>query len=373
MERLCVIDGMNLDPAPALPRRASRAMEAAAFLRERLLAGAWSRLLPGETELARQLQVGRNTIRAALVQLEAEGLLKTQAGRRREVTGLLSANPKEEDGGQVAVLLLGMPYPALASSTLLWMEALRLRLQGAGWTLRIQVESAAYRRASARVLERLTAEQPGAVWVLYRSTATMQQWFEKQALRAVIAGTRHAGSSLPQVDTDYRAASRHAAARLTALGHRHLVILTPKAQLAGDSESIAGFREGAGQAGAEVVTHNDTLDGVIASLRQVMNHRAPPTGLLVLRAEHFATCLTWLLQQGISIPGQVSLISRDDEPFLQHLHPEPTRYRRSAETFAKKLARLITTCGDGSPGRSAAPLLMPDFVKGGTLGPVTRR
>lgn len=362
---------MSLDPAPALPRRSSRAVEAAAFLRERLLAGAWPRLLPGETELARQLQVGRNTLRAALGQLEAEGLLKTQMGRRREVTGHLS--PQKEEGDQVAVLLLGMPYHALASSTLLWMEALRLRLQGAGWTLRIQVESAAYRRVPARVLEGLVAEQPGAVWVLHRSTATMQQWFEKQGLRAVIAGTRHSGSSLPQVDTDYRAASRHAAARLTALGHRHLVILAPKAQLAGDSESIAGFREGAGQAGVEVATHNDTVDGVIASLRQAMNQRPAPTGLLVLRAEHCATCLTWLLQQGVSIPGQVSLISRDDEPFLQHLHPEPTRYRRSAETFAKKLARLITTCGDGAAGVAAAPLLMPDFVKGGTLGPVARR
>lgn len=362
---------MSLSSTPALPRRASRAVEAAAFLRERLLAGAWSRLLPGEAELSRQLQVGRNTIRAALAQLETEGLLKTQAGRRREVTGILS--PILKDRSQVAVLLLGMPYPALASSTLLWMEALRLRLQGAGWTLRIQVESAAYRRSPGRVLERLTAEQPGAVWVLYRSTATMQQWFEKQGLRAVIAGTRHAGSSLPQVDTDYRAASRHAAARLTALGHRHLVILAPKTQLAGDSESIAGFREGAGQAGVVVATHNDTVDGCLASLRQVMKQRSAPTGLLVLRAEHFATCLTWLLQQGVSIPGQVSLISRDDEPFLQHLHPEPTRYRRSAETFAKKLARLITTCGDGSPCRTSAPLLMPDFVKGGTLGAAARR
>ncbi|MEN3941225.1 substrate-binding domain-containing protein [Prosthecobacter sp. SYSU 5D2] len=364
---------MSLNPSPALPRRASRAVEAAAFLREKMLAGAWTRLLPGEAELARQLQVGRNTIRAALAQLEVEGLLKTQTGRRREVTVLLSAHPKEDDRSQVAVLLLGMPYHALASSTLLWMEALRLRLQGSGWTLRIQVESAAYRRAPGRVLERLAAEQPGAVWVLYRSTATMQQWFEKQGLRAVIAGTRHPGSCLPQVDTDYRAASRHAAARLAALGHRHLVILTPKAQLAGDSESIAGFREGAGQASVGLATHNDTVEGVIASLRQVMNLRSAPTGLLVLRAEHFATCLTWLLQQGINIPGQVSLISRDDEPFLQHLHPEPTRYRRSAETFAKKLARLITTCGDGSPGRAAAPLLMPDFVKGGTLGAVAKR
>jgi DNA-binding LacI/PurR family transcriptional regulator len=362
---------MSHDPTPALPRRAARAMEAANHLRQRLLSCAWPRLLPGEVELARQLQVGRNTLRAALAQLQIEGLLKTQKGRRREVTGHLT--PQEDARRQVAVLLLAMPYHGLASSTLLWMEALRLRLQGAGWTLRIQVEGAAYRRAPGRVLDRLLAEEPGAVWVLYRSTTTMQQWFEKQGGRSVIAGTRHVGSALPQVDMDYRAASRHAAARLTALGHKHLVILAPRAQLAGDSESIAGFREGAGAAKVEVITHNDTVDGVVATLRQMSKQRPSPTGLLVLRAEHCATCLTWLLQQGVSIPGQMSVISRDDDPFLQHLHPEPTRYRRSAEIYAKKLARLITTCGDASPLAAAAPLLMPDFVKGGTLGAVARR
>ncbi|TDU72831.1 LacI family transcriptional regulator [Prosthecobacter fusiformis] len=361
---------MSLETAPALPRRASRAAEAAAFLRERLLAGAWPRLLPGEMELARQLQVGRNTIRAALAQLEAENLLKTQSGRRREVTG--TVHPPTDSPTQLAVLLLGIPYHALASSTLLWMEALRMRLAGAGWKMQVRVESAAYRRSPGHILEGLTAEQSSAVFILHRSTANMQQWFEKQGMRAVIAGTRHEGSSLPQVDTDYRAASRHAAARLAALGHRHLVILTPRAQLAGDAESIAGFREGAGEARVEVATHNDTTEGVIASLRQVITAQAAPTALFVLRAEHFATTLTWLLQQGVSIPGQMSLISRDDEPFLQHLHPEPTRYRRSAETFAKKLARLITTFGDGGPGRAPAPLLMPDFLKGGTLGPAAR-
>lgn len=359
---------MTPDPSSALPRRASRSAEAAEHLRQLILAGTWLGLLPGEMDLARQLQVGRNTVRSALSQLEDEGLLKNRMGRRREVvTASHLPVPKVSNK---AVLLLAVPYHALAPSTLLWMEALRLDLQGAGWLLQIQTEPAAFRRNSAAVLSSLTAASPGTVWILHRSTAAMQQWFQQQALPAVIAGTQHAEITLPRVDTDYRATSRHAAARLTSRGHRHLAVLTSKEGLAGDVESLAGFREGSSGNEVAVITHNNTPAGVIAALRPVFEGSRHPTALFVLRAEHFATALTWLLEKGVSIPAQVSLVCRDDEPFLQHLHPEPTRYRRSAENFAKKLSRLVTSCStDRRAGKLPGTLLMPEFLPGGTLGP----
>lgn len=365
-------DSVSTAPAsPALPSRAPRAAEAAQFLRERLLNGTWPKFLPGELELARQLQVGRNTLRSALAMLEKEGLLKTQMGRRREVVGSMptAAQPTPH----TAVLLLGMPYHTLAPTTLLWMETLRLRLQGAGWDLKMKVDSAAFRHSPATALETLVSEQPEAVWILHRSTLAMQRWFETRGLKAVIAGTQHQGISLPQVDTDYRASSRHAAARLAALGHRHMLLMTSRVELAGDAESVAGFQEGAGQARVEVVTHNETPAGVIATLRHALEARPRPTALFVLRADHLATAQTWLLAQGYGIPAQISVISRDDEPFLQHLHPEPARYQRSAEVFAKKLARLVTACGEGRSLRTDSPLLMPDFLRGETVGPAPQR
>ncbi len=63
---------MSPDPAPPLPRRLSLAAETAACLRARIQQGTWHQHLPGELELARELQVGRNTLRAALKALEQE-------------------------------------------------------------------------------------------------------------------------------------------------------------------------------------------------------------------------------------------------------------------------------------------------------------
>lgn len=104
-------------PSAHLPRRASLPLEVAVFLRERLLRGNWARHLPGELELARELQVGRNTIRAALAVLEKDGLLRTTSGRRCELTmPVKQVRPNSE---KLVVMLMPLPWHTLAPSTLL--------------------------------------------------------------------------------------------------------------------------------------------------------------------------------------------------------------------------------------------------------------
>jgi DNA-binding LacI/PurR family transcriptional regulator len=234
--------------------------------------------------------------------------------------------------------------------------------------LQVIVDAAAFRRAPAAALDSLVARHPSAVWILYRSTAAMQRWFEKGELRTVVAGSCHPGVGLPQVDTDFRAASRHAASRLVGLGHRHLAVLAPAISFAGDDESVAGFREGAADARLEVLHCHDSAAGVIATLRAMLRRPQRPTAVFVLQAGHAATALTFFLQQGVEIPLQMSLLSRSHEPFLQHLVPEPARYERQPEVFAKKLAHLITALGDGVLPKKVRHLLMPTFLPGETLG-----
>ncbi len=323
-------------------------------------------MLPGEMELARELQVGRNTIRAAMVVLEKEGLVRTVSGRRREVLGQVRrARPKQE---KVAVLVLPAPWHSLPPSTLLWMDALRLRLLGAGWQLQLVVEAAAFRRAPATALESLVSRYPSAVWVLYRSTAAMQRWFEKHEVSTVIAGSCHAGVNLPQMDTDFRATSRHASARLLGLGHRRLAVLAPAAPLAGDEESLLGFREGAEGASLQVLSVTDSKTSVLQALRSILAASERPTAIFTLEARHAATALTFLVGQGVTIPGQMSLLSRDHDPLLEHLVPEPARYERQPEAFAKKLAHLVTSSGGGVPLKETKHLIMPAFMRGETLG-----
>lgn len=357
------------NPNARLPRRSSLPIEVAGYLRQRLERGDWARVLPGEMELAGELQVGRNTIRAALAVLEKEGLIRTANGRRRQLVGQVKKG--RPPLAKQAVMLLPAPWQTLPPATLLWMDALRSRLHGAGWHLQIVVETAAFRRAPAAALESLVARHPGVVWILYRSTVAMQRWFEKGQFSAVIAGSCHAGVALPQVDTDFRAASRHAAARLLGLGHRRLAVLAPAVPFAGDEESLRGFREGVEAvdgASLQVLPIEDSKASVIQALHGIWAINEGPTGIFTLEARHTATALTFLAKQGVAVPGAMSLVSRDHDGFLTHLIPEPARYERQPEAFAKKLEHLVVALGSGVPLRKSRHLIMPTFVSGETLG-----
>ena len=212
------------------------------------------------------------------------------------------------------------------------------------------------------------ARHPSAVWILFRSTPAMQHWFDKRQVCMVVAGSCHAGVRLPQVDTDFRAAARHAAARLVGLGHRHLAVLAPTISLAGDDESLVGFLEGAGHARLKVHHCSDSKSSVIKALRTMLTSPQRPTALFVFQAAHAATALTYLSQKGVAVPAQMSLLSRDHEPFLTHLVPEPARYERKPEAYAKKLAHLVMALGEGMPPKKSQHLLLPTFVRGETLG-----
>jgi DNA-binding LacI/PurR family transcriptional regulator len=352
--------------SPQFRSRVSLPVEVADCLRERLLGGEWGRVLPGEFELARALQVGRNTIRAALSILEKEGLVRTVPGRRREVVERVGS--ERQLVGKVAVLVLRTPWQTLAQAVLLWMEALRSRLQSAGWQLHFVVEPAAFRRVPGAALEVLVERHPSAVWILYRSTAPMQRWFEKRQLPTVIAGSCHGGISLPQVDTDFRATSRHAAARLLGLGHRSVAVLVPAISFPGNEESLRVLRESFEGAILQVFLLEENKASVLQALKTLLSAEEPPTAIFVFEARHAATALTGLAQHGVPVPARMSLLSRDDEPFLSHLVPEPARYERKPDAFAKKLAHLVTSLGNGLPLKQVRHLLMPTFVKGETLG-----
>jgi GntR family transcriptional regulator len=63
-------------PLPIRQPRAARARQVADVLRHQIHSGAYDDSLPGETELAAEFSVSRNTIREALTTLKIEGLIE---------------------------------------------------------------------------------------------------------------------------------------------------------------------------------------------------------------------------------------------------------------------------------------------------------
>ena len=72
------------------------ASQIAAQLRAELAKGTWPTWLPSERTLSRTVQASRNTVRAALEQLKAEGLIEPARGLGNRVVAAKSSALRRE-------------------------------------------------------------------------------------------------------------------------------------------------------------------------------------------------------------------------------------------------------------------------------------
>ena len=353
-----------------IPQRSSLAAQAADILREEIHSGVWSQCLPGEMELCERLQVSRVTLRAALAQLQRERLVKAGQGRRREIIKMRPRVRRKTASKQV-IFLLTHPLSVTPQFVLFLIDDLRERLSRDGYQLETLTHAASYIARPERTLQALIARHQPAGWILCQSTPAMQQWFSARNLPCVISGSRPSVIELPAIDVDYHALCRHAASRFLAKGHRHLGLVNPQPVLAGDRESEHGFRDGVSHHPESRITfchHDGTRDNVCAQLDRLLNVPDRPTALLVSRANHVLTVLGHLSRRGLKVPQDMALISRDDDPVLQHVVPTVARYTTDSALFARKLCRLVLEVVRSGVIRPRRQQLMPHFLPGETLG-----
>ncbi len=352
--------------------------QVAVALRDGIGRGEWRQWLPGERRLGEELQVGRNTLRAALRQLAEDGLVEIVAGQGNRI--LKPNTVSAAKGEHVVGLLSPEPLERLRPRQALWIDELRGNLAESGSRLKMVHGPQFFRANPASALERLVHQEKRDCWILVLSNKACQQWFERHRIACVIAGSCHAGVDLPFVDLDYQALCRHAASTLLRLGHRHIAFLTHVPEAAGDMMSEAGFMEGVrsfAETGAEgsVVHHGPGKEGVRHCVRNLMQRPCPPTALLVNNSYLYLTVFSLLTQMGHRVPQDVSLLSRDADTFLSYLDPEPACYLEDPHLFGRKLARITAKLLHEPPARPPRVKLIPRLVKGASMGPppVSRR
>jgi len=246
-------------------------------------------------------------------------------------------------------------------------------LAEAGYRLEVETSPRYYTRRPYKALESLVKEKSVACWNLFRATPQMQTWFAEHGLPVVINGSSQPGVHLPSVDLDYRATCRHAGATLLAKGHRHIALLIENIQCAGDEDSRLGFLESAKaipgvQPRLTIAEHNGSVAGIRAKIESLMRASARPSALLVANSMHVLTVMGQLLRSGIHIPNDVAIISRDDDSFLNYIVPTVARYYCSPANFASKASHLILQVARGETAPRKAMLLVPQLIKGETLG-----
>jgi LacI family transcriptional regulator len=144
---------------------------------------------------------------------------------------------------------------------------------------------------------------------------------------------------------------------------------------AGDVDSELGFLEGAknssrAEVKAEVAYHRDDAVSVGRALNRLLDQPAPPTGIVVCNSYAYLSAISWLAQRGLCVPRDLSLISRDDDPFLNALAPAPARYVAAPRQFATRLLGPLLGWVNGRNGAGKPARLIPRYVAGGSTAAV---
>jgi hypothetical protein len=354
----------------SVPTRLTLSDQVADCLRQGLLQGRWSRLMPSEAEMCRELSVSRVTLRRGLTVLFTEGyLIAGGRGGRHTIPALPKVRTRAASGNLVRVL---SPQPRfiLSGDTQTIFQTMSEALGRVGLHFEFEHHPGLWRllRPNA-LLRKLVAQPHTAGWVLYRSTHAVQQWFSRSNIPSVVLGGVFPGVTLANAEFDLVASCRHAAGVFASRNHRRLVFLGVEKATAGDEASACGFLAAATAAGihAEVAIYDDTVAGLCRTIDGLLLARPVPTGFFVAFPVHVHAAIGHLTRRGFAVPGAAAVISRLDGMHLAQSIPSIARYSMNAERLGRGLSRLLRQAIDhpvnSYPGRF---VVMPGFIDGET-------
>jgi LacI family transcriptional regulator len=196
--------------------------------------------------------------------------------------------------------------------------------------------------------------------------------------RAVVTMNREVpGSLAPSVMSAYERAAQLAAEHLLGLGHTRIAAIEGPPDVTSGRLHHAGFVRALADAGVRVpaeLVHRGpfTPEFGRAAAAEVLGLPETPTALLVSNHEAAFGVLPVLGERGLPVPGRLSVICTEEEPFYSWTSPPLTTVDSRPELQAERAAALLLAQLSDPPeaGRvRPAELVEPVLVERGSTAP----
>jgi len=354
---------------PRIPHRQALPIQAAEIIREMIAKGDIHGRLPGERTLATQLQIGRDTLRAALEILEADQVIsQREHGKRRQI---LETIPRKESSTRRITFLSPKDLTQLPPWMLVEFDTLRELLNQRDYEIQLVSPGLFHLKNPTRKLETLIQDTESDAWILYQCPRPVQQWFNQHSVPALIRGYPQPDIRIPFIDEDWEAAAFHAGTLLRRKGHRRIGLLMPDTNLAGLKASERGLRKAFNHPDDSdpvvLIIEKGSAEHVARAMRRTLRLSHPPTAIVATRSRHALSLISWMAQQNLNIPRDLSLVTLASEPWYEHLVPEPTHYFSDPGNFARTVLRHILPIADGKASIATNKLLIPEYFAGSTV------
>ena len=352
-----------------IPHRQALPTQAAEIIVEMISSGTIKDRLPGERTLASQLQIGRDTLRAALEILETDGVISPREhGKRRQI---LTTVLQKESSTKRVTFLSPKTLAQLPPWMLVEFDTLRELLNQRGYELLLVSPGLFHLKNPSRKLHSLVQDTESDAWILYQCPRPVQQWFDQQSIPALIRGYPQPDIQIPFIDEDWEAAAFHSGTLLKRHGHRRVGLLRPETNLAGLKATEAGLRkafpESEGQDSIVTIVEKGSAEQVALAMNRTLRLATPPTAIVATRSRHALTLISWMAQHNLNIPRDLSLVTLASEPWYEHLLPQLSHYLSDPGNFARTVVRHILPIASGKSSSQTNKLLIPEYIPGKTI------
>jgi DNA-binding LacI/PurR family transcriptional regulator len=344
--------------------------QVAAHLRQEMAEGVRTTLMPGATRLSAELEVGHNTVEAALRQLEKEGwLIPKGAGRKRQIV-----LPKDNLAPRSLRVEILVCEPG--DEKLEYILELHRQLAEAGHSVRFASKTLYALGRDVRRLARFVKQTEADAWVILCGSHEELEWFAKQSVPsfALFGHVKHV--ALPSIAPDKLQAMRSAVHRLHSLGHRRIVLtVRPDRRIPGPGLFERAFLKELEALGIPAGPYHlpnweESSEGYHAGLDSLFKI-TPPTAIFIDEAQFVSAAFQFLTSRGLRVPEDVSLICTDPDPSFAWCQPSIAHISWESHPWVRRIVRWASNITRGKEDHRQS-LSKSEFIDGGTIGPAKK-
>lgn len=319
--------------------------------------------MPGVNPLAKGLGVNHKTVRAALRQLENEGLLVDQGrGLQRRITLPSDHAPP--------VLRVGLLVSNSGSQD--FMIELWHQLERAGHTPFYPNKTLQDLGIDARRAARLVRRTEADAWVVVSASREVLEWFAEQETPAFALAGRRTGLPIAGTGPDKIPVIAEVTRRLIALGHRRISALCRRPiRLPQPANTLRAFLAELEAAGIATGDFNlpdweESREGFERSLDSLFGP-TPPTALILDEAYLYYAAYHYLARRGLRVPQDVSLVCTDGDSGFAWCQPSVAHFHWDQRPVIRRIVRWTSNVARGKEDKGQT-LTKAEFVEGGTVG-----
>jgi DNA-binding LacI/PurR family transcriptional regulator len=348
-------------------QRKTTAEQLAVYLLEELKQWRWQGQMPGVMRLSAELGVSRDSVEAALRELERQGILQSKGPGRGRTINLENATSVE--GGLRISILLGASSARHQTLVLKLVTALEDAGHSASFASKTLKEMGNNVERIARFVNQSTAD----AWVIYCGSRDVLEWFAMDTRPSFALAGRANSVQIPSIAPDKITPLRATIRKLVGLGHRRIVMLCRPIRRIPDpglfERAFLGEMETLGipTGPYNLPDWEDTTEdfhGILDSLFSL----TPPTVLFIDEAPLVTATLQFCARKRLQLPNDFSLICTNFDPSFEWCLPSIAHIYRQIHPITIRIVQWANNVSEGKEDLKKG-FSQAEFVEGGSIGP----